>query len=66
MHAEYRQRASPLQTGYSRYGLRPGGGAVIIVSSIGGLKGTDALGAYAISKGCGHADCPQPGCRVGA
>jgi len=27
-----------------------GGGAVIIVSSIGGLKGTDALGAYAISK----------------
>jgi len=26
------------------------GGAVIIVSSIGGLKGTDALGAYAISK----------------
>jgi len=27
-----------------------GGGAVIIISSIGGLKGTDALGAYAISK----------------
>jgi NAD(P)-dependent dehydrogenase (short-subunit alcohol dehydrogenase family) len=27
-----------------------GGGAVIIVSSIGGLKGTDKLGAYAISK----------------
>ncbi|MEQ8407736.1 MAG: SDR family oxidoreductase [Gammaproteobacteria bacterium] len=27
-----------------------GDGAVIIVSSIGGLKGTDALGAYAISK----------------
>ena len=27
-----------------------GGGAVIIVSSIGGLKGSDALGAYAISK----------------
>ena len=27
-----------------------GGGAVIIVSSIGGLKGTSALGAYAISK----------------
>ncbi len=27
-----------------------GGGAVIIVSSIGGLKGTDSLGAYAISK----------------
>ncbi|HBJ89323.1 MAG TPA: short-chain dehydrogenase [Gammaproteobacteria bacterium] len=27
-----------------------GGGAVIIVSSIGGLKGTDALGAYSISK----------------
>jgi len=27
-----------------------GGGAVIIVSSIGGLKGTAALGAYAISK----------------
>lgn len=27
-----------------------GGGAVIIVSSIGGLKGTDALGAYAVSK----------------
>lgn len=27
-----------------------GGGAVIIVSSIGGLKGTDTLGAYAISK----------------
>lgn len=27
-----------------------GGGSVIIVSSIGGLKGSDALGAYAISK----------------
>lgn len=27
-----------------------GGGAVIIVSSIGGIKGTDSLGAYAISK----------------
>jgi len=27
-----------------------GGGAVIIVSSIGGLKGSEALGAYAISK----------------
>lgn len=27
-----------------------GGGSVIIVSSIGGLKGTDKLGAYAISK----------------
>lgn len=27
-----------------------GGGAVIIVSSIGGLKGTENLGAYAISK----------------
>lgn len=27
-----------------------GGGAVVIVSSIGGLKGTDKLGAYAISK----------------
>ncbi|PCJ24761.1 MAG: short-chain dehydrogenase [SAR86 cluster bacterium] len=27
-----------------------GGGSVIIISSIGGLKGTDALGAYAISK----------------
>ncbi|MEQ8314580.1 MAG: glucose 1-dehydrogenase [Gammaproteobacteria bacterium] len=27
-----------------------GGGAVIIVSSIGGLKGTESLGAYAISK----------------
>lgn len=27
-----------------------GGGAVIIVSSIGGLKGTEHLGAYAISK----------------
>lgn len=27
-----------------------GGGAVVIVSSIGGLKGTDTLGAYAISK----------------
>ena len=27
-----------------------GGGAVIIVSSIGGLKGTGSLGAYAISK----------------
>ena len=27
-----------------------GGGAVIIISSIGGIKGTDALGAYAISK----------------
>ena len=27
-----------------------GGGAVIIVSSIGGLKGTPNLGAYAISK----------------
>ena len=27
-----------------------GGGAVVIISSIGGLKGTDALGAYAISK----------------
>jgi len=27
-----------------------GGGAVVIVSSIGGLKGTDSLGAYAISK----------------
>ena len=27
-----------------------GGGAVIIISSIGGLKGSDALGAYAISK----------------
>lgn len=27
-----------------------GGGAAIIVSSIGGLKGTDKLGAYAISK----------------
>lgn len=27
-----------------------GGGSVIIVSSIGGLKGTDTLGAYAISK----------------
>ena len=27
-----------------------GGGAVIIVPSIGGLKGSDALGAYAISK----------------
>jgi NAD(P)-dependent dehydrogenase (short-subunit alcohol dehydrogenase family) len=27
-----------------------GGGAVIIISSIGGLKGTAALGAYAISK----------------
>lgn len=27
-----------------------GGGAVIIVSSIGGLKGSSALGAYAISK----------------
>lgn len=29
---------------------KAGGGAVIIVSSIGGLKGTDALGAYSISK----------------
>lgn len=27
-----------------------GGGAVVIISSIGGLKGTSALGAYAISK----------------
>lgn len=27
-----------------------GGGSIIIVSSIGGLKGSDALGAYAISK----------------
>ena len=27
-----------------------GGGAVIIISSIGGLKGSDALGAYAISN----------------
>jgi NAD(P)-dependent dehydrogenase (short-subunit alcohol dehydrogenase family) len=27
-----------------------GGGAVVIISSIGGLKGTNALGAYAISK----------------
>lgn len=27
-----------------------GGGAVVIISSIGGLKGTDKLGAYAISK----------------
>lgn len=27
-----------------------GGGAVVIISSIGGLKGTAALGAYAISK----------------
>lgn len=27
-----------------------GGGSVIIISSIGGLKGSDALGAYAISK----------------
>ena len=27
-----------------------GGGSVIIVSSIGGLKGTESLGAYAISK----------------
>lgn len=27
-----------------------GGGAVVIVSSIGGLKGSDKLGAYAISK----------------
>jgi NAD(P)-dependent dehydrogenase (short-subunit alcohol dehydrogenase family) len=27
-----------------------GGGAMIIISSIGGLKGTDLLGAYAISK----------------
>ena len=27
-----------------------GGGAVIIVSSIGGLKGSSSLGAYAISK----------------
>lgn len=27
-----------------------GGGAVIVVSSIGGIKGTDSLGAYAISK----------------
>jgi len=27
-----------------------GGGAVIIISSIGGLKGTDTLGAYGISK----------------
>jgi len=27
-----------------------GGGAVIFISSIGGLKGSDALGAYAISK----------------
>jgi NAD(P)-dependent dehydrogenase (short-subunit alcohol dehydrogenase family) len=29
---------------------KAGGGAVIIVSSIGGLKGTSQLGAYAISK----------------
>jgi NAD(P)-dependent dehydrogenase (short-subunit alcohol dehydrogenase family) len=29
---------------------KAGGGAVVIVSSIGGLKGTDKLGAYAISK----------------
>jgi NAD(P)-dependent dehydrogenase (short-subunit alcohol dehydrogenase family) len=27
-----------------------GGGAVVIVSSIGGMRGTDVLGAYAISK----------------
>ncbi len=27
-----------------------GGGAVIIISSIGGLKGSDTLGAYAVSK----------------
>jgi NAD(P)-dependent dehydrogenase (short-subunit alcohol dehydrogenase family) len=29
---------------------KKGGGAVVIISSIGGLKGSNALGAYAISK----------------
>ncbi|MGY4468966.1 NADP-dependent 3-hydroxy acid dehydrogenase YdfG [Bradyrhizobium sp. LB9.1b] len=39
-------------------------GSIIIVSSIGGLKGSTILGAYAISKGRRHAARAQSGLRI--
>ena len=38
-----------------------GGGSVVIVSSIGGLRGSAQLGAYGISKAADMAADPQPG-----
>src|SRR6266404_6208363 len=40
-------------------------GAVIIVSSIGGLKGTSVLGAYAISKAADMQLAPTPAMEWG-
>ena len=42
-----------------------GGGSVVIVSSIGGMRGTAMFGAYGISKAADFAAGPQPRRRVG-
>ena len=41
-----------------------GGGSVIIISSIGGIRGTEVLGAYGISKAA-DLRCAQPRLRMG-